>query len=182
MYRKAGVRIGRPFEFGSEIWLDLNFKNMISIEDGVLLAGYTHILTHSFVLHGYRHEGFSPVVIKKGARIGTNVVILSGVTIGENSVIAAGAVVANDIPPNCLAAGVPAKPIRYFKSPPTSEENLPPRPDMVYVKCKTCKKEFWSGIQCERNLFAGLDLQGNRHPCPFCGHADLYYRSDYYFR
>lgn len=181
MYRKAGVRIGRLTEFGSNIWLDLNFNNLITIEDDVLLAGFTHILTHSFILFGYEHEGFSPVVIKRGARIGTHVYILSGVTIGENSVIGAGAVVSSDIPPNCLAAGVPAKPIKYFKSQPTLEENLPLKPDMVYVICKTCKNEFWSGIRCEKNLFGTLDLKWNRHRCPN-GHNDLYNKKDYYYK
>lgn len=182
MYRKAGIRIGRVTEFGSNIWLDTSFKNLINIEDNVLLAGFTHILSHSFILYGYEHEGFCPVVIKKGARIGTNVCILSGVTIGENSVIGAGSVVAKDIPPNCLAAGVPAKPIRYFKSSPTRLENLPSKPDMLYVICKTCKLEFWSAIRCEKHLFTTLDLYGNRHPCPKCGHKDLYYKKDYYFK
>jgi acetyltransferase-like isoleucine patch superfamily enzyme/DNA-directed RNA polymerase subunit RPC12/RpoP len=182
MYRKAGIHIGKPAEFGSHIYLDLNFKNLIVIEDNVLLAGYDQILTHSFVLFGYEHEGFTPVVIKKGARIGINVCILSGVTIGENSVIGAGSVVTSNIPPNCLAVGVPAKPIRYFKSPPTDEEYLPSKPTMLYVRCKTCKREFWSAIQCEKNLFETLDLNKNRHPCPFCGHKDLYYKKDYYFK
>jgi len=181
MYRRAGIRIGRVNEFGSNVWLDINFNNMISIEDNVLLAGYTHILTHSFVLYGYEHEGFSPVIIKKGARIGTHAYILSGVTIGENSVIGAGAVVAHDIPPNCLAAGVPAKPIKYFKSPPTEEKNVPSKPNMVYAICKTCKTEFWSGIICEKNVFATLDLHGNCHPCPN-GHEDRYDKKDYYYR
>lgn len=181
MYRKAGIRIGRLTEFGSNIWLDLNFSNLITIEDDVLLAGFNHILTHSFILFGYEHEGFSPVIIKKGARIGRHVYILSGVTIGENSVIGAGAVVATNIPPNCLAVGVPARPIKFFKSPPTSEENLPLKPDMIYVKCKTCKIEFWSGLRCEKTIFGTLDLQGNRHRCPK-GHNDLYNERDYYYK
>jgi carbonic anhydrase/acetyltransferase-like protein (isoleucine patch superfamily) len=180
MYRKAGIRIGRLTEFGSNIWLDLNFKNMINIEDGVLLAGFTHILTHSFILFGHEHEGFSPVVIKKGARIGTHVYILSGVTIGENSVVGAGAVVASNIPPNCLAAGVPAKVIRFFNSPPTAEANVSPKPNMLYVKCKTCNRGFWSGLIVEKDVFAAMDLQGNRHPCTYCGHKDLYHKEDYY--
>jgi len=182
MYRKAGIRIGSVPAFGSNIWLDINFKNLISIEDNVSLAGYTQILSHSFVLYGYEHEGFSPVVIRKGAVIGTKVCILSGVTIGENSVIGAGAVVVSDIPPNCLAVGVPAKPIKYFKFTRTKEENLPSKPTMLYVRCKTCKREFWSAIQCEKTLFETLDLHRNRLPCPLCGHKDLYYKKDYYFK
>jgi acetyltransferase-like isoleucine patch superfamily enzyme len=115
MYRKAGIRIGKVYEFGSHIWLDINYKNLINIEDNVLLSGHIQILSHSFLLYDYEPEGFCPVIIKKGARIGFHVLILSGVTIGENSVIGAGAVVINNIPPNCVAVGVPAKPVRYFK-------------------------------------------------------------------
>lgn len=181
MYRKAGIRIGRGGVFGSNIWLDINFKNMITIEDNVDLAGNLHILSHSFVLHGYEHEGFSPVVIKKGTRIGTHVTILSGVTIGENSVIGAGALVTKDIPPNCLAVGAPAKPIKYFRFAPTREENLPSKPNMLYVRCKTCKIEYWSAIICEKQVFATLDLHGNRHPCPN-GHKDRYDKKDYYYK
>ncbi len=115
MYRKAGIRIGKVLEFGTNIWLDINFRNLINIEDNVLLAGHIQILSHSFLMYDYEKEGFCPVIVKKGARIGINVVILPGVTIGENSVIGAGAVVTKNIPPNCLAVGVPAKPVRYFK-------------------------------------------------------------------
>ena len=118
----AGIHIGRVGEFGSNIWLDINFKNLIVIEDDVFLAGYIQILSHSFLFakhpidSGYEKDGFFPVIVKKGARIGMHVVILAGVTIGENSVVGACAVVTNDIPPNCVAVGVPAKPIRYFNS------------------------------------------------------------------
>ena len=50
--------------------------------------------------------------------IGDNVVLYTGVTIlgpvkiGENSVIGAHSLVLDSIPPNCLAAGVPAKIIK----------------------------------------------------------------------
>lgn len=117
MYRKAGIHIGNVSVFGSRIWLDINFKNLITIGDNVILAGDTQILSHSSM---YRkpeegETGFHPVTIKNGARIGMGVIILPGVTIGENSVIGAGAVVTNNIPPNCVAVGIPAKPFKYFK-------------------------------------------------------------------
>jgi len=50
--------------------------------------------------------------VKKGASIGSSATIMCGVTIGENSIIGAGAVVTKDVPPNSIAAGVPAKIIK----------------------------------------------------------------------
>jgi len=54
-------------------------------------------------------------LVKKGATIGSSATILCGVTVGENAVIGAGSVVTKDIPPNVIAAGVPAKIIRVVK-------------------------------------------------------------------
>jgi acetyltransferase-like isoleucine patch superfamily enzyme len=53
--------------------------------------------------------------IKTGASIGSSSTIMCGITIGENSIIGAGAVVTKDVPPNSIAAGVPAKVIRKIK-------------------------------------------------------------------
>jgi acetyltransferase-like isoleucine patch superfamily enzyme len=53
--------------------------------------------------------------IKKGASVGSSSTIMCGVTIGENSIIGAGAVVTKDVPPNSIAAGVPAKVIKKIK-------------------------------------------------------------------
>ena len=44
--------------------------------------------------------------------IGTGVSIIEKVIIGNQSYIGAGSVVVNDIPPNVLALGIPAKPVR----------------------------------------------------------------------
>jgi acetyltransferase-like isoleucine patch superfamily enzyme len=38
--------------------------------------------------------------------------ILKGVKIGDGSAIAAGAIVTRDVPPKCLAAGIPARVIK----------------------------------------------------------------------
>ncbi len=54
----------------------------------------------------------APIVVEDHVWIGMNVTILKGVTIGEGSIIAAGSVVTRDIPPHCMAAGVPAKVIK----------------------------------------------------------------------
>lgn len=59
---------------------------------------------------GDEHD--APVMIGHNVFIGLNVIILKGATIGDNTVIAAGSVVTGEIPPNVLAAGVPARVIR----------------------------------------------------------------------
>ncbi len=115
MYRKAGIKIGRPHVFGSHIFIDV-FYSDVTIGDDVILAGFDYIISHSNVRYNWKKDegGISPVVIKDRARISLNVTILPGVTIGENSVIAAGAVVNRNIPANCMAAGVPARVIKYY--------------------------------------------------------------------
>ncbi|WP_337866814.1 acyltransferase [Ignavibacterium sp.] len=50
--------------------------------------------------------------VKNGASIGSSATIMCGVTIGENAIVGAGAVVTKDVPPNTVAAGVPAKVIK----------------------------------------------------------------------
>ena len=60
-----------------------------------------------------RHDLFpAPIHIGENVWLGANVTVLGGVTIGDNAVIAAGAVVTKNIPPNTVAAGVPARVVR----------------------------------------------------------------------
>lgn len=54
-----------------------------------------------------------PVTIGNDVWIGTNAIIMDGVTIHDGAVIGAGAVVTKDVPPYAVAAGVPAKVLKY---------------------------------------------------------------------
>ena len=62
-------------------------------------------------------EQDAPVKIEDDCWIGANVTILKGVTIGRGTVVAAGAVVNRDIPPYCIAGGVPAKVLKFRFTP-----------------------------------------------------------------
>lgn len=53
------------------------------------------------------------VVVESDVWIGCNVTLLAGVTIGRGCTVAAGAVVTKSMPPYCVVAGVPAKPIKF---------------------------------------------------------------------
>lgn len=53
------------------------------------------------------------IVVEEDVWIGCNVTLLAGAHLGRSAIIAAGAVVNSDIPPYCIAGGVPAKPIKF---------------------------------------------------------------------
>lgn len=48
-------------------------------------------------------------VIGEGVELGTNAAVINGIRIGQGAIIGAGAVVTRDLPPDCVAVGVPAK-------------------------------------------------------------------------
>jgi len=52
------------------------------------------------------------IVIEDNVFLGAGVRVLKGVTIGRNSVIGAGSLVTHNVPPDVIAAGVPARIIR----------------------------------------------------------------------
>ena len=56
-----------------------------------------------------------PVIIEDYAWIGEMSCIMPGVTIGCGSIVAANSVVTKDIPPYCIAAGVPATIVRQME-------------------------------------------------------------------
>ncbi|MBQ7567784.1 N-acetyltransferase [bacterium] len=45
----------------------------------------------------------------RGATLGSNATIMCGVTVGAGALVGAGAVVTKDVPPDCVAVGVPAQ-------------------------------------------------------------------------
>lgn len=56
----------------------------------------------------------APVVIESGVFIGMHSLILKGVRIGRGTVVGAGSVVSSDLPEFCIAAGNPARPIKFL--------------------------------------------------------------------
>jgi maltose O-acetyltransferase len=112
MYRKLAIgtgcwiNIGCLFDLGAAITIGSN----VSLGHGVLLVTNSHEIGPS----RRRASALSakPVNIGSGAWLGSRSMILPGVTIGAGAVVAAGSVVHQDVPPNTLVAGVPARPIR----------------------------------------------------------------------
>ncbi|OQB25777.1 MAG: putative acetyltransferase [Firmicutes bacterium ADurb.Bin182] len=60
-------------------------------------------------------EEYKPVTIGDDVWIGGRVIILPGVSIGSGAIVGAGAVVTKDVPPYSIAAGNPARIVKYRK-------------------------------------------------------------------
>ena len=75
-----------------------------------VLGRFVSDITDKDKPQGYDHD----VIIEKDVWIGSNVTILEGVTIGRGATIAAGAVINKDIPPYCIAGGIPARPLKFY--------------------------------------------------------------------
>ncbi len=100
----APIKIGDSVMFGPRVTIATPCHPLLSEERAV--QSYPD---------GYHDlEYAKPVTIGNGVWVAANATICGGVTIGDNAVIAAGSVVTRDVPPNCIAAGAPCKPIRML--------------------------------------------------------------------
>jgi acetyltransferase-like isoleucine patch superfamily enzyme len=83
----------------------------INIGNNCMLASYSYITDADW--HGIYNRitigNTASVSLADNVWIGDSSIVCKGVAIGENSIIGAGSVVTGDIPPNCIAAGNPAK-------------------------------------------------------------------------
>ncbi len=66
-----------------------------------------------------------PVTIEDDVWLATGVTVLPGVRIGRGSAVAAGSVVADDVPPGCLAAGSPARSRPFAPATAQTQEAVP---------------------------------------------------------
>jgi acetyltransferase-like isoleucine patch superfamily enzyme len=106
------IRIGARTLVGEFCVLDA--MELIEIGDGVLIAPGCHF---SDANHGtvpdipirQQEQSVASVHIGDDVWIGAGAKILSGVTIGDGAIVAAGAVVREDVPPQTVVGGVPAR-------------------------------------------------------------------------
>lgn len=92
-----GVRIGSAHE--------------IRIGDNCMIASNAYLTDSDWhdIYNRISIGKTAPIQIENNVWIGDSAIICKGVTIGENSIVGAGAVVVDNIPANCVAAGNPAR-------------------------------------------------------------------------
>ncbi len=88
------------------------------IDMGAVLGGRATVGAHCHIGAGAVLAGVvepasaTPVVVEDNVLVGANAVVIEGCRVGENSVVAAGSIVVEDVPPNVVVAGVPARVIK----------------------------------------------------------------------
>lgn len=131
--RRAGIAIFSPCKLrtmsgahlliGDNVALNgttITCRQRVEIGDGTMVAANVVIVDSDFhVLWPPENRAFAPlehgdepVFIGRNVWIGMGSIVLKGSRIGDNSIIGAGSVVIGEIPPNVVAAGVPAK-VKY---------------------------------------------------------------------
>jgi maltose O-acetyltransferase len=120
----GGGNIYSRFTTGKRCMLNvgcfLELGGTITIGSNVAVGYQCLLLTtdHAIGDRQYRAGPLTPksIIIEDGAWLGARVTVLPGITIGAGSIVAAGALVTKDVPPNSMAAGVPAKFVRYLNN------------------------------------------------------------------
>ena len=87
----------------------------IVIHPKVILGKNCTIFQNVTIGQGKNINGCDIPIIGDNVTIYANAVIIGGVTVGNNVTIGAGSIVVSDIPDNAVAAGNPARIIRYNK-------------------------------------------------------------------
>jgi acetyltransferase-like isoleucine patch superfamily enzyme len=90
----------------------IEIGNHVMIAPNCALYPYNHGLKPNEIILNQPLESKGPIVVGDGAWLGVGAIITSGVTIGEGAAVGAGSLVTEDVPPNAIAAGNPAKVIR----------------------------------------------------------------------
>ena len=126
---QSGARIGKNCSMGQNVNVSNNVivgdgvkvQNNVSLYEGVELEDYVFcgpscVFTNDLTpraRYPKGRAGYLKTLIHHDATLGANCTIVCGHEVGEYATIAAGAVVAHDVAPHALMAGVPARRIGW---------------------------------------------------------------------
>lgn len=88
----------------------------VVIEDDVFIGPNVSFTNDAFPRSKQYPEQFAKTTVRKGASVGAGAVLLPGVTIGQHAMVGAGAVVTQDVPPNAIVIGNPARISGYVET------------------------------------------------------------------
>ncbi|GAA0494409.1 2,3,4,5-tetrahydropyridine-2,6-dicarboxylate N-acetyltransferase [Salinibacillus aidingensis] len=108
----AVIMMGASINIGSVVGEGTMIDMNVVLGGRATVGKNCHIGAGSVLAGVIEPPSAQPVVIEDEVVLGANVVVLEGVTVGKGAVVAAGAIVTEDVPPNTVVAGTPAKVIK----------------------------------------------------------------------
>ena len=102
VYKPENFKLGQKTDIGA--FTAIFAHHGVTIEDEVQIGSHCTLYSVSTI-----DDKQGPVVLKKNSRIGSHSIVMPGITVGENTIVGAQSFVNKDLPPNVVAAGVPAK-------------------------------------------------------------------------
>lgn len=125
LYGDGAIELGEDSYIGRHSRIQSKAGNTVRIGDNTAVSHYVFCYTQNRVADQdmsvalNRNEHLSvregDVEIGDDCWIGAFTFVTEGSSIGDNTVVGANAVVTDDLPPHCIAAGAPAR-VRRFKS------------------------------------------------------------------
>lgn len=113
---QRGVKIGRNCKISSHTFI----CEGVTIEDDVFVGHNVTFINDNYpratnavgALATDADWVVQPILVKRGASIGSSATLLGNVVVGEHALVGAGSVVTRAVPPNTIVTGNPARVLR----------------------------------------------------------------------
>ncbi len=108
----AVVMMGAVINIGARIGAGTMIDMNVVLGGRAEVGANCHIGAGAVVAGVIEPPSSRPTVIEDDVVMGANAVVLEGVRVGKGAVVAAGAVVTEDVQPNAVVAGIPARVVK----------------------------------------------------------------------
>lgn len=109
--RRAGAHVGEHVFLGPDVYVELEFAPLLTIESGVVIARGVSLILHDSGLNNVAGAPlrFGRIILRENCYIGANATILCGVEVGARALVGAASLVNRSIPADHVAYGLPAR-------------------------------------------------------------------------
>lgn len=113
MSKFNNIGMGNIICEGNILTTNIEIEDFVTLNLNCTVGHDTKISSFSTILPNASISG--EVIFEECVDFGTNATIIQGIKVGKGTIVGAGAVVVKDLPANCTAVGMPAKPIKFHE-------------------------------------------------------------------
>lgn len=120
----AVIMMGAVINIGAVIGKNTMIDMNVVVGGRAEVGANCHIGAGSVLAGVIEPPSSKPVIVEDDVVMGANAVVLEGIRIGKGAVVAAGAVVTEDVAPNTVVAGIPARFVKMKDSRTSSKTQI----------------------------------------------------------